>query len=1631
MFYFGYGSNMSAISLRAKGVEPTESVPAMLSGWRLVFNIPDFFSIEGCTGNIERAPNDEVHGVLHECDDEQLAVLDRLEALGVSYARTTLAVTTYDGRAIDAQVYVGLPQRLSREGKPSNRYRRILLTGAEAAKLRPDYVTRIRKIQVQPTPRRPPFRFPELPNDIFDSKSLAAHAAHTALAGAVFDMTHARDEHDFLKRFLAGRDVSVFFLKRMDSSDGRETSSLIEEGDLNDAQWRHLNNYLHEFAREYRFVGRMDYATRWRSLESRSPPGEIAPGPTAVAPSDRVLRRAERTNDELRHENLGFLSRSHGFMPKQYPRERMPESFAAWDEVATRLPELYRTLKLRSTLDRLPLLVANEEHLPDGYLLRAAALLSMLAHAYYYVEPKPPEGLPVALTTPWAQVRERLGRGHAVLTYMDLIVYNWRLLDRQAHDPMTIDNMRLLIPTVDNKEERIFYLTQTEILSRAGPIVSGVADAQTAVVQDDPAGVRAALESIIECIERLVRESLLNINPNPNSAHYVDPVIWAKTVAPFAVPFEQGVQGPSGTSSPIFNLMDVFLGRKKHDTFLGKEIKELRSGYPRFWREFLEAAGEVSVPDYIETVDDSQLRGLLKEAREVYSGDNGFLGRHRMKVYGYLELAFKVGRNVTIGGFSGLFQDRTWDQVDSELEYSRLERLESFPRGCHFGRIVRAEPTFAGAADGTQRVVLDVADAGVRYEPGDRIGILPENSTDLVTKTLSALSATGDEVISLTREWADHVHLRWGFAEANALSLSELLRFAKLRPVTPRIAEALHALSQDDELAEANIKGEVDRWEVWDLLVMLRSKGFDPKRLWKAPIDDSAHICRVLPPETFRMYSISSAMEAGESTAKSLELTVGRVRYTDAATEYSQEAQRKGTASHFLTSSAGRSDPVSFILVHPPRFGLPKDPEVPVVMLCGGTGFSPFRGFILERLRSHPESTAWLFFATRSREYFYYHPEIAEAAASGRLRVHTAFSREAVRTELVLNDSGTARFDFVDAQPRNLEEMLKQPGVAAELRTLLLSKDEGGQGAHFYICGRSRFAKAVVDAFVDVLAQDREGSPEARRAMALDVTAKMAAENRLQQEIFTDARSWQREKERIPVSEIIKHNDDETGFWIVVDDAVYDISEFIRLHPGGSTVLRGYAGTDATQGYLRAHARQSEVDANREMYEVGSVLRPDFDGVSLEAEVGGMPRRVTLASLYRRWCDAAYLVVEMENALINDQSLQHGNTNRTDPEHERTPYKLQRAIETHERFLANYLEGLAESDTLTDLWRTCAAISQHVEGDLSVHLEAARNSLSARFVEASGACMDAELLRWVQASRGIPIRNDRTAAAHKALGVLRELTGELLPSRGVTLDTRGGVDRLVVDAELQELTAQLEQHVDRLLDTTDDAEHTSIHRLVQGVRLLEAESRAFLRELKVLLREGLMIFERYASEVIESGGAELAGVLNQLPSVFAGYFERCHRALEQQGWQPELEKRDRAAQEQARSQCSVVFSSSYWVVEIHDANEVVLLRRSPAGLESLDDLVVQNERVLRELDEVDLHGIVVDMRQAPPRNDPEFEKAMGKLRGGIFERFERVAVLLSSAVGVLQVNRLARDEGVNTFATLSESAAIRFARPPT
>jgi len=259
-YYFGYGSNMDMTSLRSKGVLPRTSERARLWGWRLRFNVRHFFRHEGGVGNIEPSldPRCVVWGVVHLCEDFHKERLDAVEAFGHGYDRIEVTVETKRG-GVTAAAYVGIASFVDDRCLPTRRYLNILVRGATAAGLDPAYIERLRAHPIHENAPYPRFEHPPGEHPRFTAATLADKPLYTAVFGAVFDMSGARWQHESRKGFCGGKDMTVFHLRQLDTSDGKETLDDVKHDRLTDEQRRYLTAYLHEYNAEYAYVGRFDY----------------------------------------------------------------------------------------------------------------------------------------------------------------------------------------------------------------------------------------------------------------------------------------------------------------------------------------------------------------------------------------------------------------------------------------------------------------------------------------------------------------------------------------------------------------------------------------------------------------------------------------------------------------------------------------------------------------------------------------------------------------------------------------------------------------------------------------------------------------------------------------------------------------------------------------------------------------------------------------------------------------------------------------------------------------------------------------------------------------------------------------------------------------------------------------------------------------------------------------------------------------------------------------------------------------------------------------------------------------------------------------------------------------------------
>ena len=157
---------------------------------------------------------------------------------------------------------------------------------------------------------------------------------------------------------------------------------------------------------------------------------------------------------------------------------------------------------------------------------------------------------------------------------------------------------------------------------------------------------------------------------------------------------------------------------------LGHETMKLRAIFPPHWQQFVSAVSAIHLPEHVQQTDDRELRAAYAKASELYYGADGILERHRLKVAGYIEMGFKLGRNVTIGGFSGRFSDRTWREIDEQLVASRDDRFDKVPSHTHQARVLRTSSASEVEAARVRQVVLDTAGTGLNHAAGDRCLVL-------------------------------------------------------------------------------------------------------------------------------------------------------------------------------------------------------------------------------------------------------------------------------------------------------------------------------------------------------------------------------------------------------------------------------------------------------------------------------------------------------------------------------------------------------------------------------------------------------------------------------------------------------------------------------------------------------------------------------------------------------------------------------------------------------------------------------------------------------------------------------------------------------------------------------------------
>ncbi|WP_437497940.1 hypothetical protein [Sorangium sp. So ce1099] len=109
---------------------------------------------------------------------------------------------------------------------------------------------------------------------------------------------------------------------------------------------------------------------------------------------------------------------------------------------------------------------------------------------------------------------------------------------------------------------------------------------------------------------------------------------------------------------------------------------------------------------------------------------------------------------------------------------------------------------------------------------------------------------------------------------------------------------------------------------------------------------------------------------------------------------------------------------------------------------------------------------------------------------------------------------------------------------------------------------------------------------------------------------------------------------------------------------------------------------------------------------------------------------------------------------------------------------------------------------------------------------------------------------------------------------------------------------------------------------------------------------------------------------------------------------------------------AVLLQNEHLTVTYEQELSIVRSTRSEVPYPSPDEFIRVHTEALQVYESLDRGrlGHLIDLRRPPMNNDPAFEAATMRTRSMLVQEFAAVAIVVRTAVGALQVNRLLREE---------------------
>lgn len=329
------------------------------------------------------------------------------------------------------------------------------------------------------------------------------------------------------------------------------------------------------------------------------------------------------------------------------------------------------------------------------------------------------------------------------------------------------------------------------------------------------------------------------------------------------------------------------------------------------------------------------------------------------------------------------------------------------------------EARYMTAPWSTRRVIhmeVDIKDSGIQYQAGDAIGVLPENSPEVVEKLLKRLGVDGNRVFKVEGlgdggSTSLLAHIPWPCSARVALTYGCDVTSVPRKSLLRTMAEYCTDERDKRTLLYFTSRAGRDAYSremleeppsLLDLLTRFPS--------CMPPLDV---LMDVLPPLQPRMYSITtSPLESPQKVQVCFTVVKEATRYGTkygVATNWLEKICKPLLAGSNGLSREGEPDkggaPVQEVVIpiflrSGGSFSPPSDLSKPQILVGPGTGVAPFRGFLQHRRHQLEEANGsvdnvYLYFGCRREDEDYlYRSDLETFKADGTLhRLRVAFSR--------------------------------------------------------------------------------------------------------------------------------------------------------------------------------------------------------------------------------------------------------------------------------------------------------------------------------------------------------------------------------------------------------------------------------------------------------------------------------------------------------------------------------------------------------------------------------------------------------------------------------------------------------------